>query len=135
MRNTALILALAATTFLAAPHDSPAQEAITGDIVGKSDAPNKLVFRMTTDGPRNNEPAYAQGYSKLFNDFIGKHSDWQIELQMMSGDIGQEQARMLEQAESGSGPRLCSRRFLRVAALQESRRLAVLLTLLHERGN
>ncbi|SCW46527.1 multiple sugar transport system substrate-binding protein [Rhizobium mongolense subsp. loessense] len=104
MRNTALILALAATTFLAAPHDSPAQEAITGDIVGKPDAPNKLVFRMTTDGPRNNEPAYAQGYSKLFNDFIGKHSDWQIELQMMSGDIGQEQARMLEQAKSGSAP-------------------------------
>ncbi|WP_183898835.1 MULTISPECIES: extracellular solute-binding protein [Rhizobium] len=98
------MLALLAGSFLAAPVVAAAQDLITGDIVGKADAPNKLIFRMTTDGPRNNEPAYAEGYSKLFNDFIAKRPDWQIELQMMSGDIGQEQARMLEQAKSGSAP-------------------------------
>ncbi|MBB3962427.1 multiple sugar transport system substrate-binding protein [Rhizobium metallidurans] len=104
MKNKAIMLALLAGSFLAAPVVAAAQDLITGDIVGKADAPNKLIFRMTTDGPRNNEPAYAEGYSKLFNDFIAKRPDWQIELQMMSGDIGQEQARMLEQAKSGSAP-------------------------------
>ncbi|MFS2150894.1 extracellular solute-binding protein [Rhizobium sp. Rhizsp42] len=98
------MLALLAGSFLATPIIAAPQDLITGDIVGKADAPNKLIFRMTTDGPRNNEPAYAEGYSKLFNDFIAKRPDWQIELQMMSGDIGQEQARMLEQAKSGSAP-------------------------------
>ncbi len=104
VKNKAIMLALLAGSFLAAPVIAAAQDLITGDIVGKADAPNKLIFRMTTDGPRNNEPAYAEGYSKLFNDFIAKRPDWQIELQMMSGDIGQEQARMLEQAKSGSAP-------------------------------
>lgn len=104
VRKKAITLALAASTIFTLPQLSIAQDTITGDIVGKPDAPNKMVFRMTTDGPRNNEPAYAQGYSKLFNDFIAKRPDWQIELQMMSGDIGQEQARMLEQAKSGSAP-------------------------------
>jgi len=104
VKNKAIMLALLAGSFLAAPVIAAAQDLITGDIVGKADAPNKLIFRMTTDGPRNNEPAYAEGYSKLFNDFIANRPDWQIELQMMSGDIGQEQARMLEQAKSGSAP-------------------------------
>lgn len=104
MKNKAIMLALLAGSFLAAPVIAAAQDLITGDIVGEADAPNKLIFRMTTDGPRNNEPVYAEGYSKLFNDFIAKRPDWQIELQMMSGDIGQEQARMLEQAKSGSAP-------------------------------
>jgi multiple sugar transport system substrate-binding protein len=104
VKTKAIMLALLAGSFLAAPVIAAAQDLITGDIVGKADAPNKLIFRMTTDGPRNNEPAYAEGYSKLFNDFIAKRPDWQIELQMMSGDIGQEQARMLEQAKSGSAP-------------------------------
>ncbi len=104
MKNKAIMLALLASSFLAAPVIVAAQDLITGDTVGKADAPNKLIFRMTTDGPRNNEPAYAEGYSKLFNDFIAKRPDWQIELQMMSGDIGQEQARMLEQAKSESAP-------------------------------
>ncbi len=104
VKNKAIMLALLAGSFLATPIIAAPQDLITGDIVGKADAPNKLIFRMTTDGPRNNEPAYAEGYSKLFNDFIAKRPDWQIELQMMSGDIGQEQARMLEQAKSGSAP-------------------------------
>lgn len=104
VKNKAIMLALLAGSLLATPVVAAAQDLITGDIVGKADAPNKLIFRMTTDGPRNNEPAYAEGYSKLFNDFIAKRPDWQIELQMMSGDIGQEQARMLEQAKSGSAP-------------------------------
>jgi multiple sugar transport system substrate-binding protein len=96
----ALIGALAVSTALPAM----AQNTITGDSVGPADAKQTLTFRMTTDGPRNNEPAIADGYGKLFNDFVARHPGWKIELQMMSGDIGQEQARMLEQSKSGNAP-------------------------------
>ena len=99
-RTLVLVAALAASVALPAAAD----EAITGDRVGPADAPNRLVFRMTSDGLRNNDPTVAAAYGKLFNAFISKHPGWQIELQMMSSDIGQEQARMLEQAKSGNAP-------------------------------
>lgn len=104
MKRNVLALTLVAGSAFCLPLGAHAQETITGDTVGPADAPNKLVFRMTTDGPRNNEPVYAAGYAKLFNAFIANHPGWQIELQMMSGDIGQEQARMLEQAKAGTAP-------------------------------
>lgn len=96
--------ALAAGVSLLAPYSVGANDLVTNNRVGLADAPNTLVFRMTTDGPANNMPETAKGYQKLFADFITKHPDWQIEMQLMSGDIGQEQARMLEQAKSGSAP-------------------------------
>lgn len=96
----ALICALAVSTALPAM----AQNTITGDSVGPADAKQTLTFRMTTDGPRNNDPDVAEGYGKLFNEFVARHPGWKIELQMMSGDIGQEQARMLEQSKSGNAP-------------------------------
>ncbi|OLP57997.1 ABC transporter substrate-binding protein [Xaviernesmea oryzae] len=99
-----LLTLLSAAAILAPLSAASADDIITGDTVGPADAPNKMTFRMTTDGPRNNDPALAAKYSKLFNDFIANHKGWQIELQMMSGDIGQEQARMLEQAKSGNAP-------------------------------
>ncbi|HBF31426.1 extracellular solute-binding protein [Rhizobium sp.] len=95
---------LALVALLSAPTIGHASDLITGDTVGPADAPNKMTFRMTTDGPRNNDPVVAEGYGKLFNQFIAKHPGWRIELQMMSGDIGQEQARMVEQAKSGNAP-------------------------------
>lgn len=104
MKRNVLALTLVAGSAFCLPLGAHAQETITGDTVGPADAPNKLVFRMTTDGPRNNEPVYAAGYAKLFNAFIANHPGWQIELQMMSGDIGQEQARMLEQAKARTAP-------------------------------
>ena len=96
--------ALAAGVALLAPLVASADDLVTNNRIGLSNAPNKLVFRMTTDGPANNMPETAEGYKKLFEDFIKKHPDWQIETQLMTGDIGQEQARMLEQAKSGSAP-------------------------------
>lgn len=96
--------ALALALLLAAPAVANASDMITGDTVGPADAPNKMTFRMTTDGPRNNDPVVAEGYGKLFNQFIAKHPGWRIELQMMTGDISQEQARMVEQAKSGNAP-------------------------------
>ncbi|WP_429925583.1 extracellular solute-binding protein (plasmid) [Agrobacterium vitis] len=96
--------ALAFVALLVAPVGGNASDMITGDTVGPADAPNKMTFRMTTDGPRNNDPVVAEGYGKLFNQFIAKHPGWRIELQMMTGDISQEQARMVEQAKSGNAP-------------------------------
>lgn len=81
-----------------------AQDLITKDRVGPADAPKTLTFRLTGDGPGNTDPAVAEGYQKLFVDFIKKNPGWQIKLERMSDNIGQEQARMLEQAKSGSGP-------------------------------
>lgn len=95
---------LAAATMLCAVAPVHAEDLVTGDRAGPSDAPNKLVFRMTGDGPAHNDPATAEGYRKLFGAFIQKHPGWQVELQLMSGDIGQEQARLLEQAKAGNAP-------------------------------
>lgn len=102
-KNRLALVALLATTAFA-PTGVNASDMITGDTVGPANAPNKMTFRMTTDGPRNNDPTVAEGYGKLFNQFIAKHPGWRIELQMMSGDISQEQARMVEQAKSGNAP-------------------------------
>lgn len=81
-----------------------ADDLITKDRVGPADAPKTLTFRMTGDGPGNTDPAVAEGYQKLFVEFIKKHPGWQIKLERMSDNIGQEQARMLEQTKSGAGP-------------------------------
>jgi len=100
----ALTSILALSAGLVANGQAQASDLITGDTVGSASAKKTLVFRMTTDGPRNNDETVAEGYSKLFKAFIAKRPDWKIELQMMSGDIGQEQARLLEQARSGNAP-------------------------------
>jgi multiple sugar transport system substrate-binding protein len=104
VRNRTLTLALLAGSFLAAPAIGMAQDLITGDTVGKPDAPNKLVFRLTNDGPTSTDPVWAEGYQKLFGEFIQRHPGWRIDLERMSDNIGQEQARMLEQVKSGQGP-------------------------------
>ncbi|AJQ96973.1 extracellular solute-binding protein [Gynuella sunshinyii] len=95
---------LTATTVLCSAGYLQAADLVSKDRVGLPNAANKMVFRMTGDGPGSNDPTYAAGYKKLFGEFIRKHPDWQVELQMMSGDIGQEQARMLEQAKAGRAP-------------------------------
>ena len=99
-----LSIALLASVTLAVPISASADDLFSNNRIGLADAPNKVVFRMTTDGPGNNIPEMAEGYKNLFVDFIKKHPDWQIETQLMTGDIGQEQARMLEQAKAGTAP-------------------------------
>lgn len=96
--------AVLAAAALLLPVPAGAGDLVAGDRIGPSDAPNKLVFRMTANGPRNNDPVIAAGYGRLFDAFVAGHPGWQIELQMMSGDIGQEQARLLEQAKAGTAP-------------------------------
>ncbi len=81
-----------------------ADDLVAKDRIGPADAPKVLSFRLTGDGPGNTDPAVAEGYQKLFVEFVKKHPGWQIKLERMSDNIGQEQARMLEQAKSGNGP-------------------------------
>ena len=102
MRKSLLAALAAATAFGCLP--ATAEDLITSDRVGPSDAPKKMVFRMTGDGPSSTDPTWAAGYTKLYTDFIKNHPGWQLELQMMTGDISQEQARMLEQAKAGHAP-------------------------------
>ncbi|AJY46049.1 extracellular solute-binding protein [Martelella endophytica] len=103
-RSTRLGLLVVSTVLAGAPLAHAAGEIITGDTVGPADAENTLIFRMTGDGPRNNDPNVAAGYGDLFRAYVENHPGWKVELQMMSGDINQEQARILEQAQSGNAP-------------------------------
>ncbi|NMN71478.1 multiple sugar transport system substrate-binding protein [Rhizobium sp. 57MFTsu3.2] len=100
----AFISALALSTMLFSVPAAFAQELATKDRIGAADAPKTLVVRLTNDSPNNADPAIAEGYQKLFVDFIKKHPDWKLQMQFMSADIGTEQAKMLEQAKAGNAP-------------------------------
>lgn len=97
-------VALLATVATVAAGMAFADDLVTKERAGKADAPNTLTLRLTGDGPGNTNPVFAEGYTKLFAEFIAKHPDWKIEFQRMSDNIGQEQARLLEQAKSGQAP-------------------------------
>ena len=100
----AFVSALALSTMLFSLPAALAQELATKDRIGLADAPKTLTVRLTNDSPNNADPAIAQGYQKLFVDFIKKHPDWKLQMQFMSADIGTEQAKMLEQAKAGNAP-------------------------------
>ncbi|MGY5776609.1 extracellular solute-binding protein [Rhizobium sp. LEGMi135b] len=100
----AFVSALALSTMLFSVPAAFAQELATKDRIGLADAPKTLTVRLTNDSQNNADPAIAQGYQKLFVDFIKKHPDWKLQMQFMSADIGTEQAKMLEQAKAGNAP-------------------------------
>lgn len=104
MRSTWHSMLLAGVALWGMAGGAASQDLVTRDRVGRTDAPKVLVLRLQSDGPNATDPNWAEGYRALYNDFIARHPDWRIELQTMSNDIGQEQARMLEQLRSGRGP-------------------------------
>ncbi|CTQ51239.1 extracellular solute-binding protein [Jannaschia donghaensis] len=97
------LLPLAAAMALA-PTLSPAQDLVTRTRVGLPDAPNVLTFRLTSYDLYSSDPATREGFEALFSDFIRARPAWRIETQLQTGNIGQEQARMLQQAQAGRGP-------------------------------
>lgn len=99
-----IVSALALSTACIAIQPCVAQELTTKDRIGLENAPKSLVVRLTNDSPNNADPAIADGYQKLFVDFIKKHPDWKLQMQFMSADIGTEQAKMLEQGKAGNAP-------------------------------
>ncbi|WP_448956179.1 extracellular solute-binding protein [Labrys neptuniae] len=99
-----LVTALLASAVAFATAPTMAEDLVTKDRVGPADAPKSLSLRLTDDGPDTTDPVWAEGYKKLFTEFIQRHPGWKIDLERMSDNIGQEQARMLEQAKGGHGP-------------------------------
>jgi len=99
-----IVSALTLSTMLFAVQSVYAQELATKDRIGLESAPKSLVVRLTNDSPNNADPTIADGYQKLFVEFIKKHPDWKLQMQFMSADIGTEQAKMLEQAKAGNAP-------------------------------
>ena len=75
------------------------------DRIGSPDAANVMTFRVNPDQSNNAPlPDVAEGYANLYQGFAQAHPDWQIQLELMTTDIGQEHARMLEQARAGRAP-------------------------------
>jgi multiple sugar transport system substrate-binding protein len=98
--------ALALTTAICAPLTALAadQDLSAPDRIGLASAPNKLVVRLNTDSPGASDPDVAKGYTDLFVAFIKKHPDWQLQMEIETQDIGNEQAKMLEEAKAGNAP-------------------------------
>ncbi|MCB5200714.1 ABC transporter substrate-binding protein [Loktanella sp. TSTF-M6] len=100
MKKT-LFLAAAAS---ALPVMGTAQDLVTRTRVGLADAPNTLTFRLTAYDLYSSDPATKAAFEALFTDFITARPDWKIETQLQTGNIGQEQARLLQQTQAGRGP-------------------------------
>lgn len=81
-----------------------AQELITRDRVGPADAPNVMTFRLTAYDLYSSDPETRAQFEALFTDFITANPGWRIDTQIATDAIGQEQARLLEQARAGRGP-------------------------------
>jgi len=81
-----------------------AQDLITRDRVGPADAANSMTFRLTAYDLYSADPATREAYEALFTDFINANPGWRIDTQIATDAIGQEQARLLEQARAGRGP-------------------------------
>ena len=90
---------------LALPLPAAAQEdLITRTRVGPADAPNTLSFRLTAYDLYSSDPTTRAGFEALFTEFIQARPGWKIETQLATDNIGQEQARLLQQTQAGRGP-------------------------------
>jgi multiple sugar transport system substrate-binding protein len=100
LRLTAATIALMASTSATFAQE----DFITRDRVGPSDAPNVMTFRLTAYDLYSSDDATREAYEALFTDFINANPGWRIDTQLATDNIGQEQARLLEQAQAGRGP-------------------------------
>lgn len=96
--------AVGAACAIGLPSGLAAQDLITRDRVGLPDAPNTMTFRLTAYDLYSSDAATRSAFEALFTDFIEARPDWKIETQIATDNIGQEQARLLEQARAGRGP-------------------------------
>ncbi|ROT98096.1 extracellular solute-binding protein [Histidinibacterium lentulum] len=97
-----LSTSVAAIALTAAP--LAAQDLITRDRVGLPDAPNAMSFRLTAYDLYSSDLEMRAAFEALFTEFIEARPDWRIDTQLATDNIGEEQARMLEQARAGRGP-------------------------------
>jgi multiple sugar transport system substrate-binding protein len=96
--------AVGASCAIALPSGLAAQDLITRDRVGPEDAPNAMSFRLTAYDLYSSDPETRAAFEALFTDFIEARPGWRIDTELATDNIGQEQARLLEQARAGRGP-------------------------------
>jgi multiple sugar transport system substrate-binding protein len=104
IKTCASAFALVAALSLPSSVFAADQDLAAPNRIGLSSDPNTLSVRLNTSSPGNGDPAVAKGYQDLFVEFIKKHPDWQLQMQIETQDIGNEQAKMLEEAKAGNAP-------------------------------
>lgn len=82
-----------------------AEDLVAPDRIGRVDASKSFSFRVLTVHSNNNaQPKFAAGMAALYEKYARNHPDWRVSIQLMSLQIPQEHARLLEQARSGTAP-------------------------------
>jgi multiple sugar transport system substrate-binding protein len=90
---------------LQSPHIAHAEDLVAPDRIGRVDAPKSFSFRVLTVHSNNNaQPKFAAEMAALYEKYAHLHPDWRVSIQLMSLQIPQEHARLLEQARSGTAP-------------------------------
>ena len=105
MRSSLRTMLLATGILTSVALCAQAQELVTADHVGKTDAPNTLTMRLNTDqSPNAPVKAIGELYGTAWQKWAEAHPDWQVQFEFFSQDIGAEHARLLEQARAGRSP-------------------------------
>ncbi len=87
------------------PDIAHTEDLVAPDRIGRVDAPKSFSFRVLTVHSNNNaQPKFAAGMATLYERYARNHPDWRVSIQLMSLQIPQEHARLLEQARSGTAP-------------------------------
>lgn len=82
-----------------------AEDLVAPDRIGRIDAPKSFTFRVLTGQSNNNaQPQFAAGMAALYEKYARSHPEWRVRIQLMSLQIPQEHARLLEQARNGVAP-------------------------------
>ena len=82
-----------------------AEDLVGPDRIGRADAPKSFSFRvLTVHSNSNAEPKFAAGMAGLYEKYARNHPDWRVSIELMSLQIPQEHARLLEQARNGTAP-------------------------------
>jgi multiple sugar transport system substrate-binding protein len=82
-----------------------AEDLVGPDRIGRTDAPKSFSFRvLTVHSNSNAEPKFAAGMAALYEKYARNHPDWRVNIELMSLQIPQEHARLLEQARNGTAP-------------------------------
>lgn len=90
---------------LQSPNIAYTEDLVAPDRIGRVDAPKSFSFRVLTVHSNNNaQPKFAAGMAALYEKYAHTHPDWRVSIQLMSLQIPQEHARLLEQARSGTAP-------------------------------
>ncbi|WP_426614410.1 extracellular solute-binding protein [Bradyrhizobium sp. McL0616] len=100
-----LLCAILVTGCIQSPSVVCAADLVAPDRIGQIGAPKNLTFRILTEQSNSNaQPQFAAGMAALFEKYARNHPDWRIRIQLMSLQIPQEHARLMEQARNGAAP-------------------------------